>query len=91
MDIMRLVLIAGLGLGSMVAAHSEPGHGQRFAFGVRPPNKYASLTIRKLCCHLWRSKLDSASFEQNLNEGPLKRAPARKIDKAASVAASDHA
>jgi hypothetical protein len=42
-DIMRLVLIAGLSLGSMVAAHSEPG----FAFGVRTPKKYASLAIRK--------------------------------------------
>jgi hypothetical protein len=30
LDIMRLVLIASLSLGSMVAAHSEPGHTATF-------------------------------------------------------------
>ena len=30
LDIMRLVLVAGLSLGSMVAAHSEPGQTARF-------------------------------------------------------------
>jgi hypothetical protein len=43
----------------------------------REPNKCASLAIRKPCCRLWSSKLNSASFGQNLNEEPLKRAQAK--------------
>src|SRR6267142_1939387 len=75
---MRLVLIASLSLGSMVRLILSPAIRQGFAFGVSTPNKYASLAVRKPRCRLWSSKLNSASFGQNLNIGPLKRAQAKR-------------
>jgi hypothetical protein len=86
LDIMRLVLIASLSLGSMVAAHSEPGHTATFCLRSQDAKQVCFVGHQEAVLSPKEFEAQQRVLRAELNEEPLKRAQARR-NKAASVGA----